>query len=122
VRGQREGSYVPAALASARSLGDSAAAALRSGTLLPAGSPVLLASGVDGRRSSIVTASALREIGWGGLRMPVSVALAHTATRLAEGQQVATVSVGGVTAASSRAVAARALPAPSLGWRLRHLL
>jgi D-alanyl-D-alanine carboxypeptidase (penicillin-binding protein 5/6) len=123
VLGQREGSYVPAALASAQALGDSAALALRADTLLPAGSEVLMASGVDGRQAGVVTASALREIGWGGLKVPVSVALAaHTATRLAEGQQVATVSASGMTVASSRAVAARALPAPSLGWRLRHLL
>jgi serine-type D-Ala-D-Ala carboxypeptidase (penicillin-binding protein 5/6) len=123
VLGQREGSYVPAALASAQTLGDSAVLALRAGTLLPAGSEVLMASGVDGRHTRVITASALREIGWGGLTVPVSVALAaHTATRLAEGQQVATVSASGLTVASSRAVAARALPAPSLGWRLRHLL
>jgi D-alanyl-D-alanine carboxypeptidase (penicillin-binding protein 5/6) len=122
VLGQREGSYVPAALTSAQGLGDSAAAALRSGTLLPAGSVVLMASGVDGRRARVITTSPLREIGWGGLKAPVAVALARTATRLAEGQQVATVSVSGATAASSRAVAARDLPAPSLGWRLRHLL
>jgi serine-type D-Ala-D-Ala carboxypeptidase (penicillin-binding protein 5/6) len=123
VLGQREGSYVPAALASAQALGDSAALALRADTLLPAGSEVLMASGVDGRHAGVVTANTLREIGWGGLKVPVSVALAaHTATRLAEGQQVATVSASGMTVASSRAVAARALPAPSLGWRLRHLL
>ena len=123
VLGQREGSYVPAALASAQALGDSAALALRAGIVLPAGSGVLMASGVDGRHTRVVTASALREIGWGGLTVPVSVALAaHRATRLAEGQQVATVSASGLTATSSRAVAARALPAPSLGWRLRHLL
>ena len=94
VLGQREGAYVPAALASAQALGDSAAVALRAGTVLPAGSEVLMVSGVDGRHTRVVTASALREIGWGGLTVPVSVALAaHAATRLAEGQQVATVSV-----------------------------
>jgi D-alanyl-D-alanine carboxypeptidase (penicillin-binding protein 5/6) len=122
VLGQREGSYVPAALASAQGLGDSAAAALRAGVLLPAGSGVLMASGADGQHVSVVTASPMREIGWGGLTVPVSVALAHTTTRLVEGQQVATVSLGGATPVSSRAVAARSLPAPSLDWRLRHLL
>jgi serine-type D-Ala-D-Ala carboxypeptidase (penicillin-binding protein 5/6) len=122
VLGQREGSYVPAALASARRLGDSAAMALRAGTVLPAGAQVLVASGVDGARASVVTASALHEIGWGGLQVPVAVVLARRATRLAAGQSVATVTVSGTTVASSPAVAARSLPAPSLGWRLRHLL
>lgn len=122
VLGQREESYVPAALESARDLGDSAAVALRSGTVLPAGAGVLVASGVDGHRTSIVTESALREIGWGGLRVPVTVSVSHVPTRLTAGQQVATVSVGGVAAASSRAISARVLSAPSLSWRLRHLL
>jgi len=80
-----------------------------------------MASGVDGQRVSVITASPMREIGWGGLTVPVSVALAHTATRLVEGQQVATVSLSGATTVSSRVVAARSLPAPSLGWRLRHM-
>jgi serine-type D-Ala-D-Ala carboxypeptidase (penicillin-binding protein 5/6) len=122
VLGQRGGLYVPAALASAQLLGGSAAAALRVGTVLSAGVPVLMASGVDGHRASVLVASPLREIGWGGLRVPVTVAPVRGATRLAAGQSVATVSVSGATVASSRAVAARALPAPSLGWRLRHLL
>jgi serine-type D-Ala-D-Ala carboxypeptidase (penicillin-binding protein 5/6) len=119
---QREGSYITAALTSARRLGDSAAGALRSGTILPAGAPVLMANGVDGRHASIVTASALHGIGWGGLAVPIGVRIARRPTRLAAGQRVGTVSLDGVVAPSSRAVAARALPAPSLGWRLRHLL
>ncbi|HWX43883.1 MAG TPA: hypothetical protein VNY52_01005 [Solirubrobacteraceae bacterium] len=122
VLGQRGGLYVPAALASAQRLGGSAAAALRVGTVLPAGATVLIASGTDGHRVSVLTASSIREIGWGGLRVPVTVALLPRATRLAPGQPVASVSVGGATVASSRALAAKALPAPSLGWRLRHLL
>jgi serine-type D-Ala-D-Ala carboxypeptidase (penicillin-binding protein 5/6) len=119
---QREGSYIPAALVSGRRLGDSAVAALRSGTILPAGARVLLASGVNGRQAGVVTASALREIGWGGLAVPVGMRVARRATALAAGQRVATVSVDGVAPSSSQAVAARALPPPSLGWRLRHLL
>ena len=122
VLGQRDGSYVPAALASARELGDSAAAALRSGTVLPAGAGVLIARGADGKHASVVTASALREIGWGGLKVPVTVALTHAPTHLTAGQQVAIVTASGVALASSRAVSARVLPAPSLLWRLRHLL
>jgi D-alanyl-D-alanine carboxypeptidase (penicillin-binding protein 5/6) len=122
VLGQRDGALVPAALQSAQRLGDSAAAALREGTVVAAGARVLLARGVDGRRAGIVTARALREIGWGGLEVPVRVALARHAGSLAAGQPVATVSLDAALAVSSRAVAARALPPPSLGWRIRHLL
>ncbi len=130
VLGQRDGAYVPAALAAARTLGDSAARALRAGTVLPAGSSVLVARrAAAGSRAPIVTASALRAIGWGGLAVPVAVSLTlvHTPTRLAAGQPVAVVSLPSAAAVPAsnrtvRAVAARALPAPSLGWRLRHLL
>jgi D-alanyl-D-alanine carboxypeptidase (penicillin-binding protein 5/6) len=130
VLGQREGPLVPAALASAQRLGDSAAAALRDGTVLPAGARVLLARGVDGRRAAILTTRALRQIGWGGMAVPVTVALRRRPHSLAAGQPVATVQLdaagpaAGLTtsSASSRAVAARAVPPPSLGWRLQHLL
>jgi serine-type D-Ala-D-Ala carboxypeptidase (penicillin-binding protein 5/6) len=121
VLGQRGGLYVPAALTSAQRLGDSSAAALHVGTVLPAGAPVLMAGGTAGRRASVLTASPLREIGWGGLEVPVTVTVVRGATHLAAGQTVGSVSVRGATVASSRAVAALALPAPSLGWRLQHL-
>ena len=49
VLGQREGSLIEAALASAERLGNSAAASLRVETALPAGTRVLSASSVDGR-------------------------------------------------------------------------
>lgn len=125
VLGQRDGgSYVPAALASARVLGNSAAAALRTGTVLPAGVRVMRVSGVDGRSASIVTAHPLREVGWGGLRFPVKVLLGHKAasTRLVRGERVATIELNGASVSSSSAVATRSVPAPSLGWRLKNLL
>ncbi|HSZ70152.1 MAG TPA: hypothetical protein VK756_07310 [Solirubrobacteraceae bacterium] len=142
VLGQREGSLIPAALASAQRLGDSAAAALRDGTVLPAGARVLLVHGVDGARASAVTTQALHEIGWGGMAVPVVVILGRRTRSLAAGQSLATVGVGAghaipgsasgagdaplgspaTSGASIRAVAARAVPAPSLGWRVRHLL
>lgn len=123
VLGQHDGSLVPAALASARLLGNSAAAALRKGTVLPAGARVLVAHGAGGGHASIVTRRPLDEVGWGGLRVRVTVALAGSARdRLAAGEEVATVSVSGASASSSRAVAAESLPSPSLGWQLRHAL
>lgn len=122
VLGQRGGMLIPAALASAQVLGNSAAVALRSGTVLPAGARVLVAHGVEGHRVSIVTKQPLHEIGWGGLRIRVKVSLARGQTaKLAAGQNVATVSVSD-GASSSGAVAMSSLPSPSLGWRFRHVL
>jgi serine-type D-Ala-D-Ala carboxypeptidase (penicillin-binding protein 5/6) len=122
VLGQRQGSLVPAALASAQRLGDSVADALRDGIVVPAGARVLLARGVDGRPTGVVLTRTLHEIGWGGLSVPITVAVGHPPQSLAAGQQLATVSLGAGGSGSSRAVAAVAVPPPSLGWRLHHLL
>jgi D-alanyl-D-alanine carboxypeptidase (penicillin-binding protein 5/6) len=122
VLGQRQGSLIPAALVSAQRLGDSVAAALRDGIVVPAGARVLLARGVDGHPVGIVLTRTLREIGWGGLAVPVAVVLRHRLRSLAAGQQLATVSLGASSSVSGRAVATVAVSAPALGWRLRHLL
>jgi serine-type D-Ala-D-Ala carboxypeptidase (penicillin-binding protein 5/6) len=131
VLGQRGGSYVPAALASAQRLGNSAAAALRTRIVLPAGTHVLRARGVDGKGVEIVTARPLRAVGWGGLRVGVVVSAQRPrSSSLSVGEPVGTVSLGGRRSPGekveasvwSRAVAAGALPEPSLGWRLQHVL
>jgi serine-type D-Ala-D-Ala carboxypeptidase (penicillin-binding protein 5/6) len=123
VLGQREGSLIGAALASARRLADSAAASVRLLTVLPAGTSVLTATSVDGRRVTVVTKGALRDLGWGGLTLPVDVATPRVApTGLSDGQRLATVIVDGVGAPSTAAVARQSLGGPSLGWRLAHLL
>ena len=123
VLGQREGSLIGAALASARRLGDSAAASVRLLTVLPARTRVLTATSADGRHATVVTKGALRELGWGGLTLPVNVAASRVVTsRLRAGQRLATVTVDGVGAPSTAAVARQSLGGPSLGWRLAHLL
>lgn len=122
VLGQREGSPIEAALASAQRLGDSVAAALHLETVLPAGTHVLSASSADGQRTTAVTARALREIGWGGLRLRVAVATRAPITRLRAGERMATVLVLGASRVASAAVAVRPVEGPSLGWRLAHLL
>jgi len=122
VLGQREGSLIDAALTSAKRLGDSAAAALRLETVLPAGASVLTASTAEGRRTTVATADALREIGWSGLPLSVQVVLRPAVTRLRAGERMATVAVAGASAVTTGAVAKRSLGSPSLGWRLRHLL
>jgi D-alanyl-D-alanine carboxypeptidase (penicillin-binding protein 5/6) len=121
VLGQRDGALVEAALVSARRLGDSAAAALRLETVLPAGTSVLRASNVSGTRVQAITASALKEVGWGGAELPTTVLERHSLTRLSAGERVATVAIAGVRVASTQAVARSALGGPSLGWRLRHI-
>jgi D-alanyl-D-alanine carboxypeptidase (penicillin-binding protein 5/6) len=122
VLGQREGSLIPAALASAQRLGDSVAAALRVRTALPAGISVLTATSVNARRTTVVTREAMREIGWAGLTLPVEVTVGPAVTRLRAGERLATVILGGPHAVRTGAVAERSLGGPSLGWRLRHLL
>lgn len=123
VLGQRDGPLVPAALASAQRLGDSAAAALRVLTALPAGADVLsVSSPAGGGRTTIVTTRPVREIGWAGLAVPVQVRTAHAMRKLRVGQRLATVTVGGPGGAETTAVASHALGGLTLGWRLRHVL
>jgi D-alanyl-D-alanine carboxypeptidase (penicillin-binding protein 5/6) len=121
VLGQREGGLVEAALLSAQRLGDSVAAGLRVATVLPAGAGVLSASDADGHRTTAATASALREIGWGGLVLGVEMTLRAPGTQVRRGEPLATVTVVGTRAVSTTAVALQPLPGPSLGWRLLHV-
>jgi serine-type D-Ala-D-Ala carboxypeptidase (penicillin-binding protein 5/6) len=125
VLGQREGPLIDAALASARQLGDSAAAALRPQVAIPAGTNVLSVSSTSGRQTTVVTASALREIGWPGLTLPVQVHVGPTTkatTQLRAGEPLASVSVRGVGTPTTSAIVRQSLGRPSLSWRLRHLL
>jgi len=120
VLGQRGEPIIDAALDAARRLGDSAAAALRVETVLPAGASVLTASTGDGARVTVATAGTLHGIGWSGLTLPVHVAVDSTPSRLRAGEHVATVAIGDATATA--AVATRSLGGASLVWRLQHLL
>jgi serine-type D-Ala-D-Ala carboxypeptidase (penicillin-binding protein 5/6) len=122
VLGQREGSLIEAALAAGEQLGNSATASLRVVTALPAGTRVLSASSSDGRRTTAVSAGALRQLGWGGLMLPVGVVVRPAMTRLHAGEATGTVAVHGESAAETSAVSTRAVSGPSLGWRLEHLL
>jgi serine-type D-Ala-D-Ala carboxypeptidase (penicillin-binding protein 5/6) len=121
VLGQRGGSLIEAALASARQLGDSVAASLQMRMALPAGTVVLSARSVDGRGTTAVTARALREIGWGGERLPVYLVARPAMKRLKAGEQVARVVLAGVSVASTSALARSSVGGPSPGWRLRHI-
>ncbi len=123
VLGQREGSLVEAALASAQRLGDSLASALRVRTVLPAGTRVLSARDADGHSTAIATAAPLEGVGWGGLELPVRVTLTHPHSKhLRAGQALATVTLDSTGSATTSASAVHAVGGASLGWRLRHLL
>jgi serine-type D-Ala-D-Ala carboxypeptidase (penicillin-binding protein 5/6) len=122
VLGQREGAPIETALASAQRLGDSLAAALRVETVLPARARVLSASSADGSHTTAVTAGALREIGWGGLRLPVQLSIRPALTRVHAGERIASVIVAGASHVSTAAVAVRPVGGASLGWRLQNLL
>ena len=122
VLGQRQGPLVEAALASARQLGDSAAATLRVETIVPSHTQVLSATNADGRHTAAVSTHPLQQIGWPGLRFPIQVLPHSSATSLRDGEQAATVAVRGAGGATVSAVATHSLGGPSLSWRLRHLL
>ncbi len=77
---------------------------------------------MDGRGTTAVTTSVLRELGWGGLTLPVGVVARPAMTRLRAGEAMATVAVRGERAGATSAVASRSVSGPSLGWRLEHLL
>jgi serine-type D-Ala-D-Ala carboxypeptidase (penicillin-binding protein 5/6) len=121
VLGQRRGELVDAALASARRLGDSVAAALGVMTALPAGAAVLSARNADGERVTAATAAPLREIGWAGMKLPVQVEMRPPARQLSVGQRLGTVTVRGASVERGAVVATKSLGGPSLGWRLQHL-
>ena len=122
VLGQRAGGYIPAALATARRLGDSVAAAVHRGVALAAHRAVYVGTPAAGGRSLLVSAHTLRAIGWGGLALPIGVTVPARATELKAHQPEAAIRIGGLLPATTPVVAERAVPAPSLGWRLRHLL
>ena len=120
VLGQREGAWIEAALTSAQRLGESAAAAVRVGTVLSASSPVLSVRSTDGSATLGVTAHALREIGWGGLPVEVSVAAPRRASRV--GERLSTVRALGAGGGQTAVIARGAVGEVSLSWRLAHLL
>ncbi len=122
VLGQHQGPPIEAVLGAARRLGDSLAGAVHVETVLPAGTRVLSASSADGRHTTALTAAALREVGWGGLALPVELTARVPGGGLRAGQRMATVSVLGASRASSGAFSVRSVGGPSLGWRLTNLL
>ncbi len=121
VLGQRDGSLIDAALASARRLGDSAASTLGVQAVMPAGAKVLSATSASGRRTVAVTKSALWKVGWAGLALPAEMSMRPAMTQLRAGERLGSVTIQGASTATTEVVAEKSLGSPSLGWRLRHL-
>ena len=63
---------------------------------------------------------ALRELGWGGLELPVHLLARPTMTHLHAGEAMATVAVQGGSAGAISAVSTHAVAGPSLGAYLVH--
>lgn len=121
VLGQREGALVASALASAKRLGDSAAAAVRVRTVLPEGAVVATARSSDGNHTSVALARPLREIGWPGMKVSLHVTPRTHLAELSAGAPVASVTARGTSTATAEALTTHALGGPSLGWRLEHV-
>lgn len=119
---QREGPVIEAALNAGQRLGDSIAAALRVHTVLPAGTSAFTVRSSDGRRTTAATRTALSEIGWGGLTLPVRVHADGGVTRVRQDQRLGSVAIGSSGGNATDAIATHAAGDPSLGWRLAHLL
>lgn len=124
VLGQGSGSMtsvIDSSLAASRTLVNSIDANLQRRTVVPAGTKVATVTSADGHRVPVVTARALTEVGWGGLRRPLTVSFEAPGNHVTRAQVLGTVEVGGPEPSSSHAVATATLPALSVGWRLSHL-
>ena len=119
-QGQGSSDIVTAALDAASRLVASVRADVTRTTLVPAETPVLDAVGADRRIVPVKTTTGLQQIGWGGLRIPLTVAVAPLGRTLRAGQAVAQVSAGAADGAVT-AAATDAVPPPGLGWRVRHI-
>lgn len=122
VLGQRQGPLISAALASAKRLGNSAAAAVRVHTALAADTPIARLTSADGATTAALSAHTLTVIGWPGLRLAAHVQLDSRLRTVRSSESLGTITLGGAHPASTVALARSAIGAPSLSWRLDHLL
>jgi D-alanyl-D-alanine carboxypeptidase (penicillin-binding protein 5/6) len=123
VLGQQGGELIEAGLLAAKRLGNSAAAAVRVKTAVPARAVVALASSAGHARIPVVSAHPLRVIGFAGQHVHVALSLDHAPRRLRAGQRAGVLSVAhsSVGPASTPVVAGETVGGPTLGWRLSHL-
>ena len=132
VLGQGYGGVTPVILASAATAAErlvgSVTAAIGARTVLPARTPVMVASAADGRRVAAATREPLEVIGWGGLEEDLTIRSRELGTDLSAGQRVGEAALAGKlpTAAGDQTHtpvrASAALGPPGIAWRLGHLL
>jgi D-alanyl-D-alanine carboxypeptidase (penicillin-binding protein 5/6) len=111
-----------AVLGAATALADSVVADLAVRTVVPTGTPVVGVAHPHGPHVWGPTTTALSALGWGTQRVPLSLALRPATTQMKVGQPVAVVTISGLHAEASSAVATASMPPLTLGWRLRHTL
>jgi D-alanyl-D-alanine carboxypeptidase (penicillin-binding protein 5/6) len=120
-QGQGSNDIINASFRAASTLVNSVEADITEQTLVPVHTRVATAVGVDQRRVPVETTTGLRQLGWGGLQVPLTVTIDPPGRSLKAGQVVAEVNAGAAHS-SARAAATSAVPAPGLSWRLDHIL
>lgn len=111
-----------ASLSAADAIVASVRASVRSYTVVPAGTTVATISNRQGRHAAAVTSTPVREIGWGGLQIPLTVSLSKLGASLRAGAQVARVAVPSGSPGQTAASAVAAVPAVSFAWRVGNVL
>ena len=117
-------SLTKAALNAAGGIVNSITSSVATRTVLPAGTVVAVVTNASGTKVTAATTQALTTFGFGGVVVPISVTVARLGSHLSAGQAVASVKVASAAsgqAAGTPALALSAMPAPTWGWRLRHI-
>lgn len=123
VLGQALGSQSTAVLLAAAekaadALVHSVAAAVKMQTLVAAGTVVAVVTSPAGTRVDATAASELKEMGYGGMTVPLSISIQPVGSKVVAGQAVAEISAAG--AGSTAARARSSTPSVSFGWKLAH--
>jgi serine-type D-Ala-D-Ala carboxypeptidase (penicillin-binding protein 5/6) len=126
VLGQDEGTELTAPLLAAaftasQRLADSVAGGVEVRPIVAAGTPVEVVTNAQGHQVAVRATSSLSSFGWGGMTLPLAVAVKPVGRNLKAGQAIATVS-GGRPAAVVVAEAGATMPALTMRWRLKHLV
>ncbi|HLI02512.1 MAG TPA: hypothetical protein VKV06_17115 [Acidimicrobiales bacterium] len=122
-RGVEQTSTILQAAAKATTgLVDSVTAAVRVAVVVPAGRPVVRFTNAEGDRVRAVTRSPLSQLGWGGLRLRVTVGPVASRRSLRAGTRIATVSLSGRLPARTVARARATMPTLPFRWRLHHIV
>lgn len=109
---------IAAASGAATALVDSVVHSLALETVVPSGTVVAVVQNAQGARVDAATTSPVTMMGYGGMRVPVRVAMQPMGAHLLAGTEVARLSLPG--GAYSIATAQSTMPAVSFGWKLLH--